>query len=134
MNLIRGAFLLFITAACLLAQGCSYLMSEEEKQARTEMEAAAKAALAEDWNLAIQHADKSIALHPLPVAYLVRATARMGTQRNVDPAQRNFDPAIADARSGLKLDPDNSDLIRLENQLSSMKRLLDLAKSTPGLR
>ena len=122
MNRQRRVVSFLIAYGCTLIAGCTYFMSEEEKEAHAELKTAAKAAQDGDWTSAIRHADKSISLHPLPNAYLVRATARMATERGVD-------SALADVKAGLALDPNHSDLRRMESNLSSMKRLAEMGKS-----
>ena len=119
MNAARSRFLIFAALICLLAQGCSF-ESEEEKQARAELASAGEAVAEENYDVALQHVNESLSLHPLPTAFGIRAIIHM--------KQRNIDAAAVDVKLGLELDPENAQLIQLDHQLGSMKRMASIQK------
>lgn len=119
MVVYRLRLLGFVVLIGLLAQGCS-LESEEEQQARAELASAGTAAAEENYDVALQHLNTSLNVHPLPSAYGLRALLHM--------KQRNIEAAAADVKHGLELDPENAQLIQLDHQLASMKRMASIQK------
>jgi tetratricopeptide (TPR) repeat protein len=123
MTATQSRSLVFVALICLVSPGCS-LESKEEKQARAELVSAGEAAAEGKHDLALRHVNESLSLHPLPNAYGMRAIIHM--------QQQNIDAAAADVKLGLELDPENTQLMQLDHQLASMKRMAGIQRSMQG--